>query len=36
MSFGLISMRERARELGGELKVRSRPGTGTAVEVVLP
>jgi signal transduction histidine kinase len=35
-SFGLVSMQERARELGGDLEVRSRLGLGTAVEVVLP
>jgi signal transduction histidine kinase len=34
--FGLTSMRERARELGGTLHVRSRPGRGTEVEVALP
>jgi signal transduction histidine kinase len=34
--FGLISMRERAREIGGELVLRSGPGAGTQVEVVLP
>jgi signal transduction histidine kinase len=35
-SFGLRSMRERARALGGELQVRSRRNSGTEVEVVLP
>jgi signal transduction histidine kinase len=34
--FGLISMRERAAAIGGELHVRSTPGDGTEVEVVLP
>jgi signal transduction histidine kinase len=33
--FGLVSMHERAEALGGELHVRSVPGTGTEVEVVL-
>lgn len=33
--FGLVSMRERAERLGGKLNVRSRPGEGTVVEVVL-
>jgi signal transduction histidine kinase len=34
--FGLTSMRERAEALGGELRVHSRQGEGTEVEVVLP
>jgi signal transduction histidine kinase len=34
--FGLMSMRERAREIGAELVLRSHPGAGTQVEVVLP
>ena len=34
--FGLIGMRERARLLGGELKVESSPGKGTLVETTLP
>jgi signal transduction histidine kinase len=34
--FGLASMRERARALGGDLNVSSHPGLGTEVEVVLP
>ncbi|MCH7640220.1 MAG: dodecin domain-containing protein [Bacteroidetes bacterium] len=34
--FGLISMRERARLLGGELRVESSPGKGTLVETTLP
>jgi signal transduction histidine kinase len=33
--FGLISMRERAHAVGGSFEVRSRPGGGTRVEVVL-
>jgi signal transduction histidine kinase len=35
-AFGLLSMHERAHALGGQLAVRSRPGGGTRVEVVLP
>jgi signal transduction histidine kinase len=34
--FGLLSMEERARAMGGRLHVMSRPGSGTRVEVVLP
>jgi signal transduction histidine kinase len=35
-AFGLAGMRDRAEALGGRLEVRSRPGEGTTVEVVLP
>lgn len=35
-SHGLISIRERARALGGDVTVRGRPGHGTSVEVTLP
>ena len=35
-SFGLTSMGERARALGGRLEIRSRPAQGTEVEVILP
>jgi signal transduction histidine kinase len=34
--FGLSSMRERARVAGGDLRLVSRPGAGTQIEVVLP
>jgi signal transduction histidine kinase len=34
--FGLVSMSERARALGGELRIFSTPAAGTAVEVALP
>jgi signal transduction histidine kinase len=34
--FGLISMRERAERIGGQLTMTSRPGQGTVVEVVVP
>jgi signal transduction histidine kinase len=34
--FGLLGMRERAELLGGRHAVRSRPGAGTEVEVLLP
>jgi len=34
--FGLTSMRERAQANGGELTIRSEPGGGTQVEVVIP
>jgi signal transduction histidine kinase len=33
--FGLISMRERARSAGGELRVYAAPGAGSEVEAVL-
>jgi signal transduction histidine kinase len=33
--FGLVSMRERARAVGGELQISSIPGGGSVVEVVL-
>lgn len=35
-SFGLIGIRERAFMLGGEVRIHSRPGEGTEIEVVLP
>jgi signal transduction histidine kinase len=35
-SFGLVSMSERARSLGGKIRLRSEPGGGTNVEVLLP
>lgn len=35
-SFGLIGMRERATALGGEMKIESRNGEGTAVHIVIP
>jgi signal transduction histidine kinase len=34
--LGLISMRERAAELGGQLELHSEPGKGTEVVVVVP
>lgn len=34
--FGLLSIRERARLLGGEAKIISQPGSGTLVQVELP
>jgi ligand-binding sensor domain-containing protein/two-component sensor histidine kinase len=34
--FGMIGMRERAERLGGELRLASRPGEGTEVEVSVP
>ena len=34
--FGLIGMRERAKRLGGEFRLASRPGHGTEVEVTVP
>lgn len=35
-SFGLIGMRERAKLLGGQLRVVSRPGHGTTVRAQVP
>lgn len=34
--LGLLSMRERAAELGGTFAVHSRPGAGAEIEVVVP
>lgn len=35
-SFGLLGMHERARALGGQLAIDSRPGGGTTVTLTLP
>jgi two-component system, NarL family, sensor kinase len=35
-SYGLVGIRERAELIGASLTLTSRPGTGTAVEVVVP
>lgn len=35
-SFGLVGMRERAREVGGALRIHSRRGNGTEVVVAAP
>jgi len=34
--FGLVDMRERVEQLGGEMKLHSAPGQGSAVSVELP
>ena len=34
--LGLVGMEERVHHLGGELRVKSRPGSGTTIAVVLP
>jgi signal transduction histidine kinase len=34
--LGLVSMRERAAELGGQMDLHSRPGQGTEVVVIVP
>ena len=34
--FGLVSMRERARAIGGDLRIESVTGRGTTIEVVIP
>ena len=36
MGIGMIGMRERVRNHGGEIRVQSTPGSGTAIEVNLP
>jgi signal transduction histidine kinase len=35
-AFGLLGMRERVRAAGGTLRVSSRPGQGTTIEVSVP
>ena len=35
-SFGLLGMHERARAIGGDLAIASRPGAGTTVSLRLP
>ncbi len=35
-SFGLISIKERARALGGEVDINSRPGKGTLITAEIP
>jgi signal transduction histidine kinase len=35
-TFGLLGMRFRVEAAGGSLHVRSQPGQGTEIEVVLP
>jgi signal transduction histidine kinase len=35
-AYGMVGIRERAELIGGRLTVTSRPGRGTAVEVVVP
>lgn len=35
-AYGLIGMRDRAEELGGAMRLRSRSGRGTEIEVELP
>jgi len=35
-SFGLIGMRERTAMLGGEIRIQSRSGAGTSIEIVIP
>jgi signal transduction histidine kinase len=34
--FGLLGMRERAREVGGEIRIRSQPGNGAEIFVTAP
>ena len=35
-SFGLLGMRERARMLGGQVKIKGREGLGTTVTITMP
>jgi len=35
-SYGLLSMRERARMCGGNLSIESAPGFGTTVSLIIP
>jgi signal transduction histidine kinase len=35
-NFGLIGISERARAMGGQLRLESHPGAGTAIECHLP
>ncbi len=34
--WGLAGMRERVESMGGELKIRARPGKGTTIEIIIP
>jgi signal transduction histidine kinase len=34
--FGLDGMRERARQIGGQIDIRTRPGRGTRIVVIVP
>jgi ligand-binding sensor domain-containing protein/signal transduction histidine kinase len=34
--FGLVGMRERTKQIGGQFYCRSQPGQGTTIEIVLP
>jgi signal transduction histidine kinase len=34
--FGLVSMQERAKALGGEFRLASQPGCGTEIEILIP
>ena len=34
--LGIVSMRERARQIGGVVEIRSRPGAGTQITVIVP
>jgi signal transduction histidine kinase len=34
--FGLVGLSERAKRIGGKLEIRSQPGLGTELELILP
>lgn len=36
MGIGMIGMRERVRNHGGQIQIQSTPGSGTAIEVTIP
>jgi signal transduction histidine kinase len=35
-AFGVMGMRERARQLGGHLRITSEPGAGSCLQLLIP